>query len=238
LIPALPSPILFMVCHVGVFCPPVLGLHHYITISNSLCYFSILTNMKIGVIILFRSSLLIPPVITWLKFLDFCRPHFLSHSFYLHQDLIQRSCSDILFNSIYALALVSCALFLDVVLILTSYILIWHTVLVTASREESIKSLQTCVSHICAVSVFYIPIIGLTMMNHFGKHLSPLAHALISNIYIFFPPLMDPIIDSIITQQIWVRVQHFVLCERILSSEIQCECILNQGEELKRMRVI
>jgi olfactory receptor len=76
---------------------------HYIAICNPLHYFSILTNdniMKIGVTILCRSSLLIPPVIIRLKFLDYCCPHFLSHSFWLHQDLIQMACSDVCFNRI------------------------------------------------------------------------------------------------------------------------------------------
>nr|XP_021483925.1 LOW QUALITY PROTEIN: olfactory receptor 51V1-like [Meriones unguiculatus] len=90
-------------------------------------------------------------------------------------------------------------------------IMILHTVLSIASREERIKSLQTCVSHISAVLVFYIPIIGLTMVHRFGKHLSPLVHVLMGNVYILFPPLMNPIIYSIKTQQIRVRIQRLFL---------------------------
>ncbi|XP_020010741.1 olfactory receptor 51V1-like [Castor canadensis] len=194
-----------------------MAFDRYIAICNPLRYSSILTNdkiMKIGVAILCRSSLLIPPAIIWLKFLDYCHPHFLSHSFCLHQDLIRMACSDIRFNSIYALTLVICTLLLDVVLILTSYTMILHTVLVIASREERIKSLQTCVSHICAVLVFYIPIIGLTMVHRFGKHLSPMVHVLMGNIYILFPPLMNPIIYSIKTQQIRLRIQRLLYLKR------------------------
>ncbi|KAM5247585.1 olfactory receptor 51V1-like [Ctenodactylus gundi] len=181
-----------------------------IAIRSPLRYSSILTNekiVKIGVAISCRSSLLIPPVIIRLRFLDYCRPHTLSHSFCLHQDLIRMACSDIRFNSIYGLALVISNLLLDAVLILVSYIMILWTVMAIASREERVKSLQTCVSHICAVLVFYIPIIGLTMVHRFGKHLSPLVHVLMGNIYILFPPLMNPIIYSIKTQQIRRRVQ-------------------------------
>uniref|UniRef100_A0A8D2I0I5 G-protein coupled receptors family 1 profile domain-containing protein n=1 Tax=Urocitellus parryii TaxID=9999 RepID=A0A8D2I0I5_UROPR len=187
-----------------------MAFDQYIAICNPLRYSSIITNdkiMKIGVAISCRSSLLIPPVIIRLKFLKYCRPHILSHSFCLHQDLIRMACSDIRFNSIYALVLVITNLLLDAVLILISYIMILHTVLAIASQEERMKSLQTCVSHICAVLVFYIPIIGLTMVHRFGKHLSPLVHVLMGNIYILFPPLMNPIIYSIKTHQIRRRVQ-------------------------------
>uniref|UniRef100_A0A8C2W1W6 G-protein coupled receptors family 1 profile domain-containing protein n=1 Tax=Chinchilla lanigera TaxID=34839 RepID=A0A8C2W1W6_CHILA len=182
----------------------------YIAVCNPLRYSSILTNdniRKIGIMILCRSSLLIPPVIIRLKFLNYCCPHVLSHSFCLHQDLIRIACSDIRFNSIYALALVISTLLLDAVLILISYAMILHTVLAVASREERMKSLQTCVSHICAVLVFYIPIIGLTMVHRFGKHLSPLVHVLMGNVYILFSPLMNPIIYSIKTKQIHRRIQ-------------------------------
>ncbi|KAH0500965.1 Olfactory receptor 51V1 [Microtus ochrogaster] len=148
-----------------------MSFDRYIAICNPLRYSSILTNakiVKIGVAIICRCSMLIPPVIIRLKFLNYCRPHLLSHSFCLHQDLIRLACSDIRFNSFYALALVICTLLLDAMLILASYVMILHTVLAIASREERMKSLQTCVSHISAVLVFYIPIIGLTMVHRFG----------------------------------------------------------------------
>uniref|UniRef100_A0A8D2BQX7 Olfactory receptor n=1 Tax=Sus scrofa TaxID=9823 RepID=A0A8D2BQX7_PIG len=187
-----------------------MAFDRYVAICNPLRYSSILTNdkvMKIGVAILCRSSLLIPPVIIRLKFLNYCRPHVLSHSFCLHQDLIRMACSDIRFNSVYGLALVISNLLLDAVLIILSYLRILRAVLAAASREERSKSLQTCVSHLCAVLVFYIPIIGLTMVHRFGRHLSPVVHVLMGNVYILFPPLMNPIIYSIRTQQIRRRVQ-------------------------------
>ncbi|XP_068965042.1 olfactory receptor 51V1-like [Petaurus breviceps papuanus] len=194
-----------------------MSFDRFIAICNPLRYTTILTNTKViqaGLIILLRSALSILPVIIRLKFFHYCRHHILSHSFCLHQDLLRLACSDIRFNSFYALALVICTLLLDSLLILLSYILILHTVLTIASQEERFKSFQTCISHLCAVLVFYIPIIGLTMVHRFGKHLSPLVHVLMGNIYILFPPLMNPIIYSIKTKQIRIRIQSIFLLKR------------------------
>ncbi|XP_036740769.2 olfactory receptor 51V1-like [Manis pentadactyla] len=187
-----------------------MAFDRFTAICNPLRYASILTNSRViqlMVTILMRSAFSILPVIIRLKFFHYCRPHVLSHSFCLHQDLLRLACSDIRFNSFYALALVMCTLLLDAVLILISYIFILHTVLAITSQEERLKSLQTCVSHLCAVLVFFIPIIGLTMVHRFGKHLSPLVHILMGNIYIISPPMMNPIIYSVKTQQIRNRMK-------------------------------
>uniref|UniRef100_A0A452UW09 Olfactory receptor n=1 Tax=Ursus maritimus TaxID=29073 RepID=A0A452UW09_URSMA len=195
-----------------------MAFDRFTAICDPLRYTSILTNSRVSHVmgaILMRSALSILPVIIRLKFFHYCRPHILSHSFCLHQDLLRLACSDIRFNSFYALALVICTLLLDAVLILISYVFILHTVLAIASREERLKSLQTCVSHICAVLVFYIPIIGLTMVHRFGKHLSPSVHFLMGNIYILFPPLMNPIIYSVKTQS--TLNNHVCLVHRVVS---------------------
>ncbi|XP_039080595.1 olfactory receptor 51V1-like [Hyaena hyaena] len=186
-----------------------MAFDRYVAICNPLRYSSILTNsriFRIGLTIVGRSFFFITPPIITLKFFHYCRSHILSHPFCLHQDLLRLACSDIRFNSYYALMLVIFTLLLDAILIFYSYFLILKSVLVIASQEGRHKSFQTCVSHICAVLVFYIPIISLTMVHRFGKHLSPVVHVLMGNIYILFPPLMNPIIYSVKTQQIRSRM--------------------------------
>ena len=58
-----------------------------------------------------------------------------------------------------------------------------------------------CVSHICVVLVYYVPLIGVSVMHHTAKHASPLAHTLMSSIYLFVPPVLNPVVKAKPIQQ-------------------------------------
>lgn len=130
-----------------------MAFDRYIAICNPLRYSSILTNdkiMKIGVAILCGSSMLIPPVIIRLKFLNYCHPHILSHSFCLHQDLIRMACSDIRFNSIYGLALVISNLLLK---ISAHHYLLYHDL--ACSLSNCITRENQVFTDLCISSVLF-----------------------------------------------------------------------------------
>uniref|UniRef100_A0ACB8FFZ3 Uncharacterized protein n=1 Tax=Sphaerodactylus townsendi TaxID=933632 RepID=A0ACB8FFZ3_9SAUR len=50
----------------------------------------------------------------------------------------------------------------------------------------------------------------LSIVHRFGRHASPLLHVIMGNIYILLPPLMNPIIYSIKTNQIYSRILRIV----------------------------
>ncbi|XP_062053522.1 olfactory receptor 51B4 [Lepus europaeus] len=177
----------------------------FIAIRAPLRYNSILTNsrvMKIGLWVLMRGFLSLVPPILPLYWFPYCRSHVLSHAFCLHQDVMKLACADITFNHIYPVVLVALTFFLDVLIIVFSYILILKTVMGIASGEERAKALNTCVSHISCVLVFYITVIGLTFIHRFGKHAPHVVHITMSYVYFLFPPFMNPIIYSVKTKQI------------------------------------
>uniref|UniRef100_UPI003753E865 consOR51 n=1 Tax=synthetic construct TaxID=32630 RepID=UPI003753E865 len=195
-----------------------MAFDRFVAICNPLRYASILTNTrvaKIGLAILTRSFLLILPLPFLLKRLPYCHSNVLSHSYCLHQDVMKLACADIRFNSIYGLFVVLSTMGLDSLLILFSYILILKTVLGIASREERLKALNTCVSHICAVLVFYVPMIGLSLVHRFGKHVPPVVHVLMANVYLLVPPVMNPIIYSVKTKQIRKRILRLFSLKKI-----------------------
>ena len=201
-LPSMPPEIPFEVCVTQMFFIHVFGLvdsgvllsiiafDRFVAIRNPLHYASILTHSvigTIGLVVLDRAVCVVFPVPFLIKRLPFCHPNILSHSYCLHQDMMRLACASTHVNSLYGLIIVILILGLDALIILFSYILILKTVLGISSRAERLKALNACLAHICTVLLFYIPFIGATMIHRFGKHLSPIVHMLMANIYLLLP---------------------------------------------------
>ncbi|KAF5918646.1 olfactory receptor 51G1 [Diceros bicornis minor] len=181
-----------------------MSIDRYVAICNPLRYSTVLTPariVKMGLSTVLRSALLILPLPFLLKRFQYCRSHVLAHAYRLHLEIMKLACSSIIVNHIYGLFVVVCTVGVDSLLIFLSYTLILRTVLSTASHQERLRALSTCVSHICAVLLFYIPMIGLSLVHRFGEHLPRIVHILMSYVYLLVPPLMNPIVYSIKTNQ-------------------------------------
>lgn len=178
-----------------------MSFDRFVAISNPLRYASVLTNnviIRIGVAIVARATLSLFPVPFLLKRLNYCPGKILlSHSFCFHADVMKLACADITVNILYGLYVVLSTVGVDSLLIVMSYSLILHTVMGLASPRERVRTLNTCVSHILAVLVFYIPVIGVSMIHRFGKHLPHIVHALVAYVYLVVPPVLNPIIYSV-----------------------------------------
>ncbi|XP_054830548.1 olfactory receptor 51I2-like [Eublepharis macularius] len=182
-----------------------MALDRFVAIYNPLQYGAILTNSRIATIglgIATRSVVLMAPLPVLLRGLPFCRANILTHPYCLHPNLIRLPCADTTINNRCGLFVVLSTFGLDSLFIFLSYILIVKTVLGIASKEGRLKALNTCVSHISAVVVYYTPMIGLSMAHRFGRHAPPLLHSLMANIYLLVPPVLNPIIYSMKTKEI------------------------------------
>ncbi|XP_051846752.1 olfactory receptor 51I2-like [Antechinus flavipes] len=191
----------------------------YVAIYNPLRYTTILTLPRIvsmGLGITLKSVAFMAPLPFLLQRLPFCRANVLSHSYCLHSDLIQLPCADTTINSILGLSIVLASFGLDSLLIVFSYALILRTVLGIASKEGRLKALNTCASHICAVLLYYVPMIGVSVMHRAAKHASPIAHTLMSSAYLFVPPVLNPIIYSVKTKPIRKGILSLFSCKKDL----------------------
>ncbi|XP_055972373.1 olfactory receptor 51G1-like [Sorex fumeus] len=187
----------------------IMAFDRYVAISNPLRYTVILSSstvVKISVGFVLRAIIILIPAPVLIKQLKFCEANVLSHSYCLHPDIIKLSCSDHRINSFLGLIVIIITFGFDSVLILLSYVKILATVLSIASQEERLKALNTCVSHICAVLLVYVPMLGVSIIHRFGKNLPSLVHVIMGYVYLLVPPVFNPVIYCIKTHQIRIRL--------------------------------
>ncbi|XP_053418554.1 olfactory receptor 51I2-like [Nycticebus coucang] len=195
-----------------------MSFDRYVAICNPLRYATVLTDARVvhlGVSVIIRSVCTVFPLPLLLRRLPFCKANILSHAYCLHPDLIRLPCGDTTINNIFGLFIVIATFGLDSALILLSYVLILRSVLAIASREERLKTLNTCVSHICAVLIFYVPMVGVSMAARYGRRGPRYVHTLLSLIYLFVPPMLNPIIYSIKTKEIRRRLHKILLGTKV-----------------------
>ncbi|XP_077901062.1 olfactory receptor 51G2 [Ictidomys tridecemlineatus] len=189
-----------------------MAFDRYVAISHPLHYSSTLTNSviaKIGLAIVVRTLSVQVPLPLLLRRLCFCHSNILSHSYCLHPDIIKLSCSDTRINSIFGLFVVLSTMGLDFLLILLSYVLILNTVLRIASHSGRLKALNTCISHLCAMILFFTPMICLSMLHRFGPRLPSHIYVTMANMHFLIPPVMNPIVYVVKTKQMQDKILKF-----------------------------
>ncbi|KAL0629498.1 Olfactory receptor 51A7 [Plecturocebus cupreus] len=158
-------------------------------------------SSKTGVFLTSKNILLILPLPFPLQWLKYCRQKLLSHSYCLYQDVMKLACSDNTVNVAYGLC-AALSTMLDLVFIIFSYIMILKTVLGIATPREQFKALNTCISHVCAVLIFYVPMLSAAMLHRFARDVAPMIHVLMADMFLLVPPLMNPIVYCMKTCQI------------------------------------
>ncbi|EFB12860.1 hypothetical protein PANDA_022458, partial [Ailuropoda melanoleuca] len=180
-----------------------MALDRFVAISNPLHYGTILTSPRVaslGLASVARSIGLHIPAPVMLKGLPYCRKRLLSHPYCLHPDVMKLACADTHINSAYGLFVALSTLGLDSVLIVLAYALILQTVLSVASKAERLKAVNTCVPHVCAVLLFYTPVIGLSTLHRSGRRASPSSPGLLSYLHFLIPPVLNPVVYTIKTK--------------------------------------
>ncbi|NXQ14944.1 O52B2 protein, partial [Peucedramus taeniatus] len=186
-----------------------MAFDRFVAICFPLRYGAVLTPStvaKTGLAALLRSFCIIFPCIFLLRRLPFCGHNVVPHTYCEHIGVARLACADISANVWYGLAVPFSVALLDLTLIAVSYGFILLALSRLPSRSARRKALHTCGSHVCVLLLFYVPAIFTALTQRFGRRVPPQAHILLANLYVLFPPLLNPLVYGVRTQQIRDKV--------------------------------
>ncbi|XP_065405624.1 olfactory receptor 52E2-like [Chrysemys picta bellii] len=194
----------------------IMAFDRYVAICNPLRYTTILTNERIamlGLAGLVRALLFMVPLPLTLSRLPFCDNHIIPHTHCEHMLLAMISCGDITFNRMYSFVVPYVLMGSDLMLIALSYGLIIRAVLRISSKRAHQKALNTCTAHICVMLMFYIPVLFTTLTIRFSGGITPLVRIILNVLYYLIPPMLNPIIYRVKTQELRDKVGKYT-CRR------------------------
>ncbi|XP_074836526.1 olfactory receptor 52M1-like [Carettochelys insculpta] len=191
----------------GIFL--AMAFDRYIAICNPLRHKTILTKAivaKIGLAAMVRGVVYISPLSLLIRQYTYYRTNIIAHCYCEHMAAVMLVCGDTTVSNIYGLTIGFLVLLGDSLFIVLSYIMILRAVLQLASADARLKTFSTCISHLCTILAFYIPIAASSLTYRFGRNMPPHIHILMANIYLLVPPMLNPIVYGARTKRIRHRV--------------------------------
>ncbi|XP_067408127.1 olfactory receptor 52P1-like [Emydura macquarii macquarii] len=189
-----------------------MGFDRYVAICNPLRYTTILTNSriaKLGLVGFMRAVLLVLPLPLLLQRLPFCANCVILHTYCEHMAVVKISCGDTRINRMYGLVIIVMTTGLDLTLIGLTYGLIIRAVLRISSKKAHRKALNTCTAHICVMLMSYTPYLFSNLTHRFGQGISAHVHILLANLYLFVPPMLNPIIYGVKTKELRDKIEKY-----------------------------
>ncbi|KAM7179353.1 olfactory receptor 52M1-like [Macrochelys suwanniensis] len=191
----------------GIFV--AMAVDRYVAICHPLRHSTILTNPVVAKIILamvLRGGMVILPYPFLARQWPYCRTNIIPQPYCAHIAVVKLACADTRVSSYYGLFVLFCVLGLDAIFIALSYTQILRVIFSLPTKDARLKTFGTCGSHFCSILAFYIPGLFISLLNRFGQNVPLHFQVLIPNVYLFMPPMLNPVIYGVRTKQIRGRL--------------------------------
>lgn len=131
--------------------------------------------------------------------LSFCKSVVIHSYFCDHGQIYRLACNDHFPNYVVSCLYPVFIFWLPLLLILLSYLYISCTLAKVATVQQGLKAFKTCTGHLLLVAIYFIPLlITFTLM----ENIHPNARIINLSLTSVFPPMLNPIIYVLQTQEI------------------------------------
>ena len=138
--------------------------------------------------------------------LSFCKSVVINSFFCDHGQIFRLACNDNTPSFIISILLPILILWLPLIFILFSYLYIGYVLAKVATVQERLKAFKTCAAHLSLVAIYFLPIlITFTLM----ANIHPNARIINLSLTSIFPPMLNPIIYVLQTQEIKQSLNKF-----------------------------
>ncbi|XP_047235849.1 olfactory receptor 1-like [Girardinichthys multiradiatus] len=170
----------------------MLPLHYHVNVTYKIM-FSLIASLWLIVIF---SNLIAVGLLTRLSF---CKSLVVNSYFCDHGQIYNLACNDNFPNLVIARLFPVLILWLPFVFIVFSYICIGCVLAKVATAQERANTFKTCTAHLSLVVIYFIPIIITFTMS---ASIHPNARIINLSLTSVFPPMLNPIIYVLQTQEI------------------------------------
>ncbi|XP_054907242.1 olfactory receptor 1-like [Poeciliopsis prolifica] len=192
----------------------IMAYDRFVAICFPLRYNVIVTTKSIVTILLCSWTflvLIIGALVGLIDRLSFCASLVIQSIFCDHGPTFRLACNDRYINHIMANFIFAVVICFPLVLIGATYISISIALSRTASKEERLKAMRTCTSHLILVALFFIPYLGTNIIVKI-QVIDPNMRILNSSLSHTVPSLLNPIIYALKTKEVTNAFKR--LCKR------------------------
>ncbi|XP_036393605.1 olfactory receptor 1-like [Megalops cyprinoides] len=199
----------------------VLAFDRFVAICLPLRYHTIVSKttmaMMITVVWVYNSMLTISTMALITR-LSFCKSIVVDSYFCDHGPIYRLACNDYYPNYVMAYVNIVFSLYIPFILIMLSYAFITCALLKIATWKGRFKAFKTCSSHLLLVAIYFLPIIG-TYIAAVTFTLHPNARIINTSLSFAIPPMLNPIIYVLNTEEIKESTKKLFKRKKITATE-------------------
>ncbi|XP_039474709.1 olfactory receptor 1500-like [Oreochromis aureus] len=146
--------------------------------------------------------------------LSFCQSVIIQSYYCDHGPMYRLGCNDVTPNYIFAVLTIVLVLGVPLAFIVGSYCCIGYSLSKISTFRERVKAFKTCTGHLSLVAIYFLPVI---FVYAFGRVIHPNARIINLSIATVLPPMLNPIIYVLQTQEIKESLR------RLLKARVQAK---------------